>query len=285
MKTLKGFKITWINLFIIALVTLLNSPPSTSSHTSMERSDEPQPIANTTTDIIDSNDGVLQLQQQRIEIRTIHEIMKRLNQSYLIRSHEPFMPSKRGHERRIPTGIFIGGWSIADSAPDVHFVASPIFDFDKFVWCVSHAKSMPKWVNFIKVFNKPIMVFYFFIMFYFFVTWAFFYVEIYEGWNYDYHRYTMYVVQATLSQPLPLNPRSNVTRAVLLFLWFMCMVYVTTLVAVYIVIIHKNYEYYQIQSIAELIEGRFQLAGNAMTRAAVAEVGSVRTIIVRSWSK
>lgn len=269
-----GFRIfRWLLLASVAQAICHGYHPSLAYQTDIGQQYKKHRCNNTITTVIDTfvfnnTDGA-----HSIEWRLIDEIMKKLKQNFSMQNYRSSVQSN--------SDIHIGTWSTADSPPAVKYTTSSIYDIDTTVWCVSHAKLLPKWMYLFRLYKDPIVLLFFILLFYMSVAWYYFYMNRYERWNYDFHKSTLYVLQAITAQSMPIRPTFLKTRLIALFTLYMSMVIDTTVVALYMVSMHRDYSYYQTHTMVDLIDGRFQLAGNAEARDAVAEAATVRMKIHR----
>lgn len=164
-----------------------------------------------------------------------------------------------------PIDIFIGGLAVTDANNTTTTVSTTTsYDYDSYTWCVTAASIRPKWQN-IFALCKSINVVYIAFTFFYIMVYLIFVEGFFQRWPYD--SYTMML--STLRFVINTSQRdiftSWSTRMIILVpMWGMVLFY-NIVVAFYILIIHQDIGTYQISTQSELVEQRYQLAGDART--------------------
>lgn len=141
------------------------------------------------------------------------------------------------------------------------YCPSSVFDYDSMVWCVSHAKALPRWQNVFKIY-KDITIFIYLIILYYIIVILAYCNGVLENMPDDIYTMMLKVLKTVLNMDPKYNAKFTSTRMMYTIFMIAALLHYVTVISFYCVVIKISFDGHQIDSTTELIENRFQLAGD-----------------------
>lgn len=160
--------------------------------------------------------------------------------------------------------IFIGGHA-SHLSPATVFRASRIYATDSLTPCIRHAGIRPIWQNIFAICTTINVILAGFATYY--ATVIILYMQApFERWlRADAYTIMLDTLQHLLNQSPRLQPKLTVTRLFFTFIMWGFVLFYTSVMSFYFVVIQKSIPLYQIHTKGELIEANFRIVGNLDT--------------------
>lgn len=136
------------------------------------------------------------------------------------------------------------------------------YEQDSMTWCIARSKLLSKRANYTFLIRNT-SLFYYTLLALGLVTILSYMQGYFEAWRYDCWTMMGKIVQVAIGSTIKLNVRKFGTKLILLFEYWASLWFCITFMAFYTTVIQQTFHKYQIHTIQELIDERFELAGDA----------------------
>lgn len=146
----------------------------------------------------------------------------------------------------------------------IYLTASNAYYHDHLKWCVAKSKQIPLWINLFYFCTDP-WVYITFTSEVFVLLFVSYFIQQFELHQWDWNRLFLRGLGSFCQQPCTYKPKNDANRILYLFFIFGCTIFGIIFTAKLLVWATKPFYSEQIQSIDEIIERNFSLAGDGFT--------------------